>query len=106
MSTEITPAKPPSGCESTRAHERKFTALANFAEKYARELAAPAATKKGKRGKGRPKKAVDPNAIVKLMDAAIKARRAASKLARDREDDEEAWRLERLDAEGAAGATH
>src|SRR5687768_15914601 len=83
---------PPDGCETTESHERKFTALAEFCENYARELAAPPKQTRGKqRGRGRPKaRKVDPNAIVKLMDAAIKARRAASSLARVREDDAEA----------------
>lgn len=95
---------PPKGCESTESHERKFTAAAEFCEDYARSLAAPPKPSRGKK-RGRQKKP-DPTAIVKLMDAAIKARRAASSLARMREDDAEAMRIEELDAAQASGGTH
>lgn len=102
--------EPPKGCETTVAHERKFTALANLLDGFVGELLEPPApTKKqrGKRGRGRPKKkTVDPNAIVKLADASIKARRAASSLARQREDDAEAMRIEQLDDALVSGGAH
>lgn len=60
----------PDGCESTEAHERKFTALAEFSEAMARELARDP----GKAG-----------TAAKLIAEAVKARRAAAAIAKDRE---------------------
>lgn len=86
---------PPEGCLSALEHERRFTALADELEKLARELAG---TKPEPTGKpGRPRK-TNLNAAVKLLAEATKARRAASALARQREDAVEVTRLEKLDA--------
>lgn len=78
--TEPAPVTPPDGCESTETHEREFTATAKYCEQLAQSVT----------------NADDLGLVVKLMDAAIKARRAASQLARDREDDAEARRIERM----------
>lgn len=64
-------AVPPSGCETTAAHERKFTRIAKAAEREAKKLA---------------RAGVNPSTVAKLFDVAIKARRNAADFARERED--------------------
>lgn len=78
----------PDGCATTEQHEREFTSLAAFAETQARKVA---------EGYGKARGRVRPNPMgaMKILDTAIKARRAASALARAREDDALVMRLER-----------
>lgn len=88
---------PPDGCQTTLEHERRFTATADFCESEARRLAEVMTN--------------DPEAklgttITKLMAEALKARRAASALARAREDDAEARRIEALEAAMSRSNAH
>jgi len=71
---------PPKGCNSGEQHERKFTELARFAETLAKKLA---------------KKPASVGSATKVLAEAIKARRAASVLAAEREDREFVTKLER-----------
>jgi hypothetical protein len=63
----------PEGCATTEEHEREFTALAIKCERLADTYAAA--------------EGGNPSAVTKLIDNAIKARRAAAAAARAREDD-------------------
>jgi hypothetical protein len=69
--------EPPEGCVSANEHERRFTKLADDAEKLAGKQKKSAAT------------------AAKLLGEAIKARRAASALARAREELELVKQLDR-----------
>lgn len=84
---------PPDGCRSAEEHERQFTALAEYATKLSRETA-EGTPKRGRRAARKP----NPQLAVKIMAEATKARRAASALARAREDDALLLRLEKLRA--------
>ena len=103
--------QPPAGCRSGEEHERRLTALAEYAEQLAHETAdgtpAPnvAKAKRGRAAKAKraqqPAYLVEPNPSLatKLLDVAIKAWRAAGEYTREREDAVRVSRLERLDRE-------
>lgn len=101
----LTPPEPPEGCETTEDHERKFTETADLCEQLVRDLTAEQPDHEETPRAGRPRKtSVDVNAVAKIIDAGIKARRAACNLARQREELAEYDRLERLDDELAGDA--
>lgn len=82
-------AAAPKGCESSLDHERELTAIAKFADARARELSQgkPAV----RAGKGRKRQAAveaQPALAVKMLDLAVKARRAAASAAVRREDED------------------
>lgn len=89
---------PPDGCRTAEEHEREFTALAEYATALAHEVA----DGKPAEGKKRARKS-NPQLAVKIMAEATKARRAASALARAREDDELLRRLDKRKAERDRG---
>lgn len=70
------PEPPPTGCNTSEDHEREFCRLADLAEAWASTCE-------------------NVNTQAKLLDAALKARRAASSMARAREDLALMLRLER-----------
>lgn len=76
------PVTAPAGCATSEEHERQFCALATKCEELADGLALDGENANG-------------STVVKLLDAAIKARRAASALAKAREDDAFVADLER-----------